>query len=404
MILKVALVGIGGFGSVHADNIIHFIEKGRLECIAFAEINPNAHKEKYDALINKGAIHYKSYEEMLVQHPEIDFVVIPTPIPLHKPMSIYTMEKGFHVLLEKPPAVTIQDINEIINTQHETGKLCQVNFQHTSKESFRMAIKKLNEGCIGELKKIKAIGKWNRTLDYYERTPWAGKLIHQDQYVLDGTLNNPLAHLLNNSLIAAGYGDASLAEPQAVQAECYKANPIDGEDTVCARIRTKNQIEILFYTTLCHSQEEFPSISMEGTRGMMKWSYDDKLIIQTELGEEKIVLDQENSVGRMYENLMESICENKKNSTLYSPIEACRSFVLATNGAFESSKQTHNVPEQFTEKIQVKNTHSILIKNISEIIDEAANNDKLFSEMNVKWAIPTQPFSLIHYDQFSMFK
>lgn len=400
MKMKVGLIGVGGFGRIHAETILSLVQRGLLECTAFAEINASAHSDICNALTEVGASHYIDYKEMLRYHPEMDFVVMSTPISLHKPMSIYAMEHNFHVLLEKPPAVTIQDINEMIEIQKRTGKIIQVNFQNTSGKAFRTCLEKLQNGCIGTLKSVTGVGMWSRNKDYYSRNEWAGKLVYNGQYVLDGTLNNPFAHLLNNCLIAAGRGNTDLAEPVSVQAECYKANNIEGEDTVSARIHLANGVEIRFYTTLCTDQNETPYILVEGSHGQMRCSYDNSLEIVNDQGKERIIFDKEDLVDNMYMDMIDSIQKNKK---LLSSIEACRSFVLATNGAFESSRQTYKIADRYLQTVADNGTEKMVIRNIKEIFDQALSRGKLFSELGVEWGVQTKPYAMKNYREFRMF-
>jgi predicted dehydrogenase len=400
MKMKVGLVGIGGFGRIHAKTILSLVKRGILECTAFSETNASAHIDTWNALTAVGAIHYEDYKKMLQIHPEIDFVVMSTPISLHKPMSIYALEHNFHVLLEKPPAVTIQDINEMIKTQQQTGKLIQVNFQNTSGQAFRNCLEKLQNGSIGTLKSVTGVGMWSRNKEYYTRNEWAGKLIYKGQYVLDGTMNNPFAHLLNNCLIAAGCGDPGHSEPLSVQAECYKAYNIEGEDTVSARIHLVNGVEIRFYSTLCISRDKTPYIMMEGSHGKMKWSYDNTLEIENEQGQKQIIFDKEDLVDNMYMNMIDSIQAQNK---LFSSIESCRSFVLSTNGAFESSKQTYKIADHYLQTLTDNNTEKLVIPNIEEIFDQAVSSGKLFSELDIEWAVKTEPYAMHNYREFKLF-
>lgn len=399
--LKVGLIGIGGFGKAHVETILNLIDQQRLECVAFAEINPSAYPREFNALTAIGAIHYTDYKEMLLNHPKMDIVVIPTPIPLHKSMCIQAMEHGFHVLLEKPPAVTIQDIHEMIETQDRTGKLCQVNFQNTSGRAFRMCLDQLKDGIIGKLNSVTGVGMALRTKAYYERTSWAGKLVHNGQYVLDGTMNNPFAHLLHNCLVVAGNCDSAHAEPQLVQAECYHANHIEGEDTVSVRIQTGNQVHIHFYSTLCHPDEGIPYIQIEGSNGWMRWSYDNVLIVHHEQGEERYAFEEENLIENMYLNLISTIHNHSK---LYSPLYACRSFVLATNGAFESSKQVYPIADLHLHRTAIDNSEAVIIPRIKDVLEEAAVRGKLLSELGLEWAVSTEPFSLDNYQEFKLFR
>lgn len=66
------------------------------------------------------------------------------------------------MLLEKPPAVTIQDIDEIISAAEETGRLCAVNFLLTSSKSFLDLKNRVKEGRLGKIRKIAGAGLWKR--------------------------------------------------------------------------------------------------------------------------------------------------------------------------------------------------------------------------------------------------
>jgi predicted dehydrogenase len=366
-------------------------EEGALEFVAFAEPYVNdLNRASYDKLISIGAKHYEDYQEMLKRHPEIDFVTICTPIPLHKPMSIYAMEQGFHVLTEKPPAVTIQDIDAMIETSRKTGKRCAVFFQMTSEKAFHLLNDKLRAGTIGDVVSVTGVGMWQRTDEYYQRTPWAGQLLHKGEYVLDGTINNPFAHLLNNCLIAAGSGDPGRAAPVRVQAELYRGHDIPAEDTSCVRIEAANGVEIRFYATLCHERSDTPYIIVRGSAGTIRWNYDGSLAITGRDGREEFIEIGKQDLHRaMYTNFIHSISDGQTEP--FSPIASCRSFVLAANGAFESSRQTYPLPAESW-------------KELPELFRRAAESGKLFSELGVPWGVATEPFDLKDYRQFRLYK
>jgi len=135
-IAKVGLIGISGFGSIHLRSIEQLQGK-MVDLRAIVATNYEKNKEVIDRLTSLGVKYYQDYRLMLENHKELDFVAISTPIHLHAPMAIDAMERGFNVLLEKPPAVTIQDIDAIIETRRKTNKVCSVNFQNTSGKAFR---------------------------------------------------------------------------------------------------------------------------------------------------------------------------------------------------------------------------------------------------------------------------
>ncbi|NHN33091.1 Gfo/Idh/MocA family protein [Paenibacillus agricola] len=400
-IIRAALIGVGGFGKIHVRHFLELSALGQLEITAFSDINPDVNKEGWERLLASGGTPYTDYRTMLDSHPELDLVVIASPIPMHKEMAIEVFKRGIHVLLEKPPAVTIQDLDEMLNAQKGTTSLCQVDFQNTSGGAFRKLLDTIHSGQIGDVLHVTGTGLWKRTQAYYNRTGWAGKLVFKGNYVLDGTINNPLAHLLNNCLLAAGGGVVEQGKPLNVQAELYHANPIEGDDTSCLRIYTQSGAIVHFYASLCNEKEETPGITVKGTLGELIWKYDNTLDIRIGSEHSLHTSPTEDYVRNMYLNLFAAIRD--QNVALYSSLEMCRNFVLAVNGAFESSQETHQIAEPHLTKTDESSTTFTGIKDIKNTIAEAAAKGLLFSELDVPWAIASKPFELEGYSEFKLF-
>lgn len=397
---KMALIGIEGFGRVHVRQIVGLAREGMLECVAFADPKPDLQGDSYAALTSLGAVHYNEDTVMLQSRDDIDFVVIATPIPLHAPMAIRAMQAGVNVLVEKPPAVTVQDLDAIAAVRDATGKLCAVQFQNISGQAFQRAAGLLRSGVVGAVKRVTGVGMWKRTDRYYSRTPWAGKLSSNGRLILDGTLINPFAHLLQNCLLLAGAagGSDTAAEPVAIQAELYHANPIEGEDTACLRAETRNGVDVNLYTTLCHSGSDTPYIEVVGDGGSLRWSYDNSLHLRSADGEtENLRFPEEDMIRNMYLNLIDSL---SGRSALHCPIERSRSFLLTVNGAFESSGAVHPIPEEHLERVTANNETATLVPGVPQLIREASDRGALFSELGVPWAVRTRRISLEGYREF----
>lgn len=400
-IAKVGLIGISGFGSIHLRSIEQLQGK-MVDLKAIVATSYEKNKEVIDRLTSQGVKYYQDYRLMLENHKDLDFVAISTPIHLHAPMAIDAMKRGFNVLLEKPPAVTIQDIDAIIETKRKTNRVCSVNFQNTSGKAFRKLLEYIKEGRLGRIKSIVGVGRWKRDESYYQRNSWAGKLIVDGNYVLDGTINNPLAHLLNNELIIAETEQPGGGVPKKVQAELYHGHKIEGEDTACVRIITHGGIEVYFYSTLCNREEESPFIIIETEKAKANWWFSNRFKIEYCDGSvEEFDGGKEDLFVNMYVNMVEHLFEGKQ---LYCPLEITRNFVLASNGAFESSGRIYGIPDEYLEISNENGKIYTYIKNIKEIIDEAAENKKLFSEIGVPWSKKTEPFDLTNYKKFNMFR
>jgi len=400
-IAKVGLIGISGFGSIHLRSIEQLQGK-MVDLKAIVATSYEKNKEVIDRLTSRGVEYYQDYRLMLENHKDLDFVAISTPIHLHAPMAIDAMKRGFNVLLEKPPAVTIQDIDAIIETKRKTNRVCSVNFQNTSGKAFRKLLEYIKEGRLGRIKSIVGVGRWKRDESYYQRNAWAGKLVVDGNYVLDGTINNPLAHLLNNELIIAETAQPGGGVPAHVQAELYHGHKIEGEDTACVRIITHGGTEVYFYSTLCNRDEESPFIIIEAEKAKANWWFSNRFKIEYCDGSvEEFDGGKEDLFVNMYVNMVEHLFEGKQ---LYCPLEITRNFVLASNGAFESSKRIFDIPDEYLEINSENGKICTYIKNIKEIIDEAAESKKLFSEIGVPWGKETEPFDLTNYKKFNMFR
>ena len=168
-------------------------------------------------------------------------MVLGTPIPLHAQMIDEAFAAGASVLVEKPPVVTVQDLDRLLARQgsgDSGGPLCQVGFQNARAPVVRALARLARDGALGEVEHVGLVGRWSRADSYYTRTDWAGRLVHHGRYVLDGTLTNPFAHGLMNALIVAGDHDDAPATPTTVRAELYRCrDSIDGDDTASVRIR-----------------------------------------------------------------------------------------------------------------------------------------------------------------------
>lgn len=102
---------------------------------------------------------YDSYEELLADET-LDSIYIPLPNELHAKYVIKALEAGKHVLVEKPLAVNLEQVEEVIAAQHETEKVVLEAFmyQHHAQHSFVKAF--IDKGELGEIKHIKAHFSW----------------------------------------------------------------------------------------------------------------------------------------------------------------------------------------------------------------------------------------------------
>ncbi|SVC81084.1 uncharacterized protein METZ01_LOCUS333938, partial [marine metagenome] len=105
---------MGGYAAHHRSAVAGAVEGGRAEYIA--QVAPPSDHEPFadelQALRDAGTAICNSLRELLAaRRTELDLVCVPTGIPLHRPMTVTILEAGCNVLVEKPAAGCIQDVD-----------------------------------------------------------------------------------------------------------------------------------------------------------------------------------------------------------------------------------------------------------------------------------------------------
>jgi len=237
------------------------------------------------------------------------------------------------------------------------------------------------QGKTGKIISVTGQGIWSRNKSYFNRSPWAGKIKIDGSYVLDGTVNNPLAHLINNCIILLMLKGVENDRPDWVRAELYRANEIESEDTSCLKIMTLGKVEIYFVTTIAAKDVEGPFIIVEGSEGSSYWNYDGEIRFyqtKSQIPYESLTLKSDAEID-MYDNVIDVIKGKAESVSVSCTLETARNFVLASNLAFESSKLTHKIDDKFIGNvINLDGTQSIYIKDINELIHKAVKDKKLY--------------------------
>ena len=85
-----------------------------------------------------------------------DLVVVATPNQYHCPMTCAALEAGYHVLCEKPVAMSSAEIEKMIAVSHKTGKMFTVHHNRRWDRDFLILKQALDTGKIGNLITLEA--------------------------------------------------------------------------------------------------------------------------------------------------------------------------------------------------------------------------------------------------------
>ncbi len=191
--MKIAIVGCGGISKVHLQCIASIPDA---KLIAAADIDfPRAQRaaQAYDAAA------YASLDELLAAEKP-DILHICTPHYLHVPMALAAAERGIHVLIEKPCAISVNGAATLVEAQKKTGVAMGVCFQNRYNRSARY-LKSLVSGQTpyGKLEGVRGFVCWQRDEDYYA-DDWHGSLEKEG----GGVLMNQAIHTVDMLGFLAG--------------------------------------------------------------------------------------------------------------------------------------------------------------------------------------------------------
>ena len=159
--LRMGMVGGGKdafIGSIHrlAANM-----DGLIEIVAGAlSINPEIAKDSGKMLFLAEDRTYLTYEEMIDKESKlpadkrIDFVTIVTPNFAHFAPAMLALEKGFHVVIEKPMTFTLDEAKQLKKKVEETGLLLCLTHTYSGYPMVRQARAMVREGVLGKIRRI----------------------------------------------------------------------------------------------------------------------------------------------------------------------------------------------------------------------------------------------------------
>ena len=392
--VKVAMIGAGGYAHVLMNHIWDIPEK--YEFIAVCS-NPKRHSAGAAECREKGICVYSDPDDLLRNVAgKADVIIVPTPIYTHFSLAKKSLAEGLDVFLEKPPVAAIQELDELISYAKAKNKIVPVMFQHLYSPVVQKLKARISAGEFGRVKKIKGMAGWPRLDNYFTRSSWAGKIRINDKWVLDGTVNNPTAHMLADQLYLASATPAKMADPITIEAQLYHAHDIDSEDTSCLRIITADEVEILFYSSLCTKDEFGPCVEIECEHASIEYIDFNKAIITGTEGNKEEIIDETDHRDYMFKTLADG---HPSNSYAIS-LETCRPFTLCANGAFESSTSIHTIDSKHIKRINSADSIKTIINGIDDHMRLAFKEAKLFSQINLPWSVQTKTFSLEGYNFF----
>jgi predicted dehydrogenase len=169
--LPVAVVGAGAIGPRHIDG---YAASGRTELVGVAD----SAAEKADALAAaRGTRAFRSVRDLLAEaRPRL--VSIATPPGTHLDVAREVLASGASVVVEKPPVLSLAQLDELAALEADADGAVSVIFQHRFGSGAVRAKDLLGSGALGRPYFVLCETSWYRPREYFDpewRGTWIGE-------------------------------------------------------------------------------------------------------------------------------------------------------------------------------------------------------------------------------------
>ncbi len=190
--IKLGIIGVGNIGSSHVERVVTGLCP-EFEMTAIADSNPDRvawAKTQYPSSI----VYFDTAEDMLCSGL-IEACIVAVPHYDHPKYAIMCMEKGIHVMVEKPAGVytkQVQEMNAVAQKHPEV--VYGMMFNQRTNCIYRKIRELVQSGRYDQIRRTNwIITNWYRPQFYYDsgdwRATWAGEgggvLLNQCPHQLD---------------------------------------------------------------------------------------------------------------------------------------------------------------------------------------------------------------------------
>ncbi|MGH9615667.1 MAG: Gfo/Idh/MocA family protein [Acidobacteriaceae bacterium] len=127
--MNIGIIGFGFMGGVHLAAFKR-VQGATVTAVASRKRpNPNAPTTGNLAVESCGLpedVHWHSDWRKLLLDPQIDAIDICLPTNLHKEVAVSALERGKHVLCEKPMALDLRDCDEMLESADKSGRVLMI--------------------------------------------------------------------------------------------------------------------------------------------------------------------------------------------------------------------------------------------------------------------------------------
>lgn len=228
-----------------------------------------------------GAKAYTDYEELL-EKEELDAVDIATPNYLHSIIAVKALNKGLHVICEKPDAVSVEECLKMKNAAEESGKTLMVMRNNRYLPMSPFLKKYIEDGKMGDIYATRC--GWIRRRGIPGKGGWfttkamsgGGPLIDLGVHMIDLTMwlmGNPRPVAVTGCTYNKFAGEDTKESTASRYGDAKEGGTFDVEDLAIGFIRFENgasmQIEFSWASNI---ETEYGFVELRGSKAGAKWT------------------------------------------------------------------------------------------------------------------------------------
>jgi len=253
-ILRVAVVGANGRGGSHIGG---WLASPQTELAAICDCDPGVqakYEKRFAELPKKPA--FEQDIRRLLERDDIDVISIASPNHWHALMTIWAMQAGKDVYVEKPCSHNVLEGRVMVDWARKLGRICQMGAQSRSMPGMRQAVEFVTSGKVGPVKLAHALCYKRRPSIGLVDTPaplppgldfdlWAGpapaevpirKKLHYDWHWDHRTGNGDLGNQNPHELDKARWGLGKQELPRRVVSLGGRLGYIDNGDVANSQV------------------------------------------------------------------------------------------------------------------------------------------------------------------------
>lgn len=152
MTVRAALVGLG-FATQELKLPAYLAATDVVSVVAIADPDPEARKIISERLGLPASACFSTYEELL-NTADVDYIDVSTPHLTHLPILTLAAERGVSVVCDKPLAMSVAEVDEMIGVTERSGIRAGVHHNYTHFPSHAEALRQVRAGALGHVDSV----------------------------------------------------------------------------------------------------------------------------------------------------------------------------------------------------------------------------------------------------------